>query len=249
MRWSFELPGATVLMVATGMALSSIGCYLPMSTAAPQNPDTVRKGNFGVTFHGEYQAIDLLATPARAPDPAAPERYPSAELPTFHMDVAYGVSSRLDLELGVDGLLVVALPVPTGLSAGVRYQLVRSSSVDVSLASRFGVLYGSSKDKEGTSGHGQLHHVHAALALRLKQAKWRPGLALSVVPARAMTELSSGESRNVDALAASSTFSLTLGSGRMQLSPFVNVGILSTDNVRGTSAFFGVGLAACFRAN
>ena len=236
------------LFAACPLALLA-GCFLPVSTAAPQSASTVGAGSAGVTMYGEFPTLDLLGTETQA---TSEVDYAIAPLPTMTLAAAYGLGERLDVEVGLDGVMYIVLPLPLGGSIGLRYQAVDSPGLALALFGRAGYVgLGVSDAEENdpnsthsvTATYGQAGVVAQARAL----GPFRPGLALAIMPARVHNEIKSETAENFGAVAASATVNLTFAIGWFEATPFVNFVAFDSPNLKGRHAFATFGTAFSIR--
>lgn len=213
------------------LALGLTGCILPLSTAAPQSATTVGKGRFGATLYAEAPTVDLLAA---EDDPGKDLANALAPSPTMSLQVAYGLTDRLDLEVAADGtLLYFVVPAPLGGSAGARYQILRNERVALAAAGRVGRVSATAEWDGEDIGGSALYGGLTVAAQAFPRGVVRPGLAISYLPISIAYEHDGGETDRFTAHVASLTASLTFAAGGLELAPFGNVAFLSSDYLDG----------------
>jgi hypothetical protein len=222
------------------LVLALGGCYVPLGTA-PAPIARTTAGGAGLTVSGEYPALELSTLPVTPPDPAGPHRYPKSRFVPILVQLALGVSRRVDVEIGSD-LILPLIPVPNGANAGVRVQVLDGETFEATVAARGGFLRRRSSHDELV---GEVTVTAGYLALGAA-ARWKtflkPAAALNLQPVYA--HFRDGEPLD-DLLGASAVVALgvTLPIGRLEILPTGWVGGFTSNNVRGFSPYAGVGLA------
>jgi hypothetical protein len=195
----------------------------------------VGHGHYGAVFSADHPTVDLLATTREEPDPADPHHYPRASFPSFQLRVARGLSETVDVELGVEGAVYV-VPIPFGASLGARHHFYRAGTLAMTWSGRLG--YAAATDASGTD---KASVVYGVLAWNADLAAWRlvrPGLALSVMPMRVRPDVAAFPQGDLYVLSSSVTLKVALGSF---FTPFVDAGLVTSENVRGQELHVGVG--------
>lgn len=241
-----------VVTLAAWAWLSATACYVPVSGSAPLGAKTAGKGQLAATAVIEYPVIDQLATTAQPPDAAAPNRYPRANAPYAHVQLSYGLTQALDIDLGLTGELQAILPLPHGAFVGARYVPVRTGAVHLGVGLAAGYAgFGASTHSEPFEGR-TVTAYYAALSASATIAAWRrvrPVIGLTVLPIHAQPHIDGVDAAAVRGLGASLTAGLAIGPLEVgtvrvrSLVPFATAGVLTSDNVRGTDLYVTAGLA------
>src|SRR6185295_18585169 len=108
-------------------------CILPVSTGAPQPATTVGQGHIGVALNGEAPVLDLIAkdTGSGSGSNGYTSTYGESPAAAGSLTFAYGIGPDTDLEIAGEGAFYYyILPLPTGISAGIRQHLIGSDTVD-----------------------------------------------------------------------------------------------------------------------
>ncbi len=240
---TLSLRSLLLLLMAT-----STGCFLPLSTAAPQSARTLGQGQFGVTFYAEMPTLDLLASQTDAQD----EEYAIAPFPTATAQIGVGVTDSLDIEAALDGQLwFYVLPLPLGGSLGARYQVLYNQDMAIAVAGRVGYVgFGVSEVDETTdvtetvsATYGVLTGVIQAMPDRV----FRPSLAVSVIPASVKNEIINEAAENYGAVSTAATITLAIGAGPLEVGPFVNLVYFNSPNLSGTASFATGGVSIALR--
>ena len=222
------------------------GCYVPVSTSAPQDPRALGQEAWGASASVEYAPVDMLETVTTAPEAAAPGRYPITTVPAYRLELQRGITPETDVSLGVEGGLYVALPLPHGVSAGIRHHWLDAAWIDVGLALRMGYVGFFATRDEAPSQGSKVGVAFAALTANTRFGSvggLQPGLAITVQPMRVMPALREADIDDLSALGLSATLSVTYRG----ITPFVDAGLVTSDNVRGTAPRISVGLAKSWR--
>lgn len=226
------------------MPLLLSGCFLPLVTSAPQSATTVGKGKAGLSMYTEFPSPNLTAGALRQTgDPVSPSLSGVAQ-------VAYGLSERLDLELGVEGMFYLfVFPLPTGASAGARYQLLDGGAFDVAIAGRAG-LSGYSWRGGGEPGTSSIRSQQAVLSISGQYARgwFRPGAAVSFIPVR-MDYRIGDSSGSLGGLTSSATLNLALDFGVVELTPFLGAVLVTGLELPQSSLMPQAGLSLAFRGD
>lgn len=231
------------LVSLLGLALCAhTACFLPLSTAAPQSARTLGKGNFGAVYYSEMPTVDLLA--------AEEDRleYAISPFPTASIQLGYGITDKLDIEVAADGTLYLFfLPLPIGGSVGARYQVLYNKNLAVALAGRVGYV-----GVPGTGGSGEQYPVSSrygavsAVAQLMPDGPFRPSMAVNFLPASVkVTDMDTTERFGAGAL--SFTVTLGIGGGPYEFGPFVNLVYFNSPNLAGSSRFVTAGAAFSIR--
>lgn len=230
--------------LATLAALA--GCYVPVSTSAPQDPRALGQGAWGASASIEYAPVDMLETVTTAPEAAAPGRYPITTVPAYRLELQRGLTPETDVSLGVEGGVYVALPLPHGVSAGIRHHWIDAAWIDLGLALRMGYVgFFATRDDAPLQG-SKVGVTYAALTANARFGAvggLHPGLAITVQPMRVTPDLREAAIDDLFALGLSTTISVTYRG----ITPFVDLGLVTSDNIRGTAPRISAGLAKSWR--
>ncbi len=235
------------VMAAVPLAWLAAGCFLPVSTAAPQSALTVGKGSMGATLYSEFPTLDLLAT--QTDEDPDQEGYITAPMPTATFQLGYGITDRLDLEVAVDGVLYFVLPLPLGGSIGGRYQVLDRGNIALAASARLGYV-GLGTSDSGSEGDVSVSAAYGAITLASQlfpRGVFRPGLAFSVMPASITNEIKGSAADRYFATAASVTFTAGLGLGPLEVGPFANLVYFASPNLHGTTTLATGGLMLALR--
>jgi hypothetical protein len=242
------LTGAAALLVV----VSSSGCFLPVSTAAPQSATTVGKGNVGATLYGEFPTVDLLSTQTDDDDDS--EGYGMAPLPTATFQLAYGITDKADLEVALDGVLYIIIPLPLGGSIGGRLQLIDRDKFAVAASGRvgyvgLGVNDSLESDSEREVGVSAAYTSITMTAQFMPRGFFRPAAAMTFMPARVTNEIRGETPENFTATTMSVTLTGMLGLGPLEAGPFINLVHFSSPNLAGTTSFATGGIMLALRGS
>lgn len=218
-------------LVALVLVTTSSGCFLPLSTAAPQSATTVGKGRLGATFYGEMPTADLLAS-----ENPTGEDFATAPSPTMTFQVAYGLADSFDLEAALDGQMWLFLvPLPLGASIGGRLAIAESETLAVAAAGRIGSISGEAElDNGGDNVGGSATYGSLTLTGQLNpRGAVRPGAALSYLPASVKYDPEGQGTEHFSAHAVALTGSLTFALGNLEVAPFANLTYLTSDRIDG----------------
>lgn len=225
------------------------GCYLPLGTAAPQPATTVGQGNLGASFHAEVPVVDLLATQT---EDGGGSDYELSPFPTASLEVAFGLGDRLDLEVGLDGTLYFwLLPMPLGASAGLRGMVRETDALAFALAGRVGYVGLGVEDEVERTGEdlavSALYGKVTGAAQLNPRGAFRPGLALSILPAQVRNDALDDAERRFGAMSASATVHATIAVRGVHIGPFVNFVYFDSPNLRGSEGFVSGGIFLALR--
>jgi hypothetical protein len=239
-----------LLLAALALALlaTASGCFLPMGTAAPQSAKTVGRGGYATSFHAELPTINLIAEDQdeQGQDGDQLVVAPSASM---HFGVQFGLTDRLDLELGVEGALYLfLLPIPTGASGGFRYQIVQGGPLDLAIAARGGYVGISGDDGDQPSdGDWSASAKFGSFSLvgQLADGPVRPLAAVNLMPAFIDQDLPDQAPESFTGIASSLTIGVAFVAGHFQLTPFATLAYFGSTEIDGAGTFsFGVSIAA-----
>lgn len=218
------------LLLATAV---SSGCFLPMTTAAPQTASTLGKGNFGATAYAEFPSVNLTATAARGNDPVQQgSNEIIAPSLTGVAQFSYGLTDSLDLEFGAEGMLYLfILPLPTGLHAGARYQLLETDSWRVATAARLGFSTFSTTTDGRANRINAFHGMGSAVVQWVRLPVFHPSLSVSLFPANVRFDATGVGVGNMWTLAGSSALNLTLDFGLVEISPYLGMVAFTSPNL------------------
>jgi hypothetical protein len=236
--------GIGLVAVAAAAALLG-GCFLPVGTAAPQSAATVGTGRFGMSFHTEAPTLNLIADSSDNQSGA----YSIAPAASMSFGVQYGLDRHLDLEVSAEAALYLFfLPIPTGATAGLRYQLIDGPGFDVALAGKLGwvSLSTSSSDSMGNTTEERASARYASLSgvIALHDGPLRPLLAVNLMPASVYTNVNGATS--FTGLGSSITLGVTFVAGNMQITPFGALTYFASQSVEG-SGYWSVGISFAAR--
>lgn len=227
------------LVFCAVVVLVGSGCFLPLSASAPQSATTVGARQAGVTAYVEFPSPDLGGTISDREMKISPSLSGVAQ-------VAYGLTDTLDLELGAEGMLYLFIvPVPTGLSAGGRYQFLEGGEVDAAFAGRLGWT-GFSATVNGEEHWIRSRYAMLSISGQRAAGTFRPGAALSLVPAAVEFNVD-GASGDRWALTASATVNLAFDFGAFELTPYIGGVFFTGDAVSRPTLFPQGGLALALR--
>jgi hypothetical protein len=220
--------------------LLAAGCFLPISTAAPQPARTVGKGEWGLSFSSELPTLNLIAEDMTAEGDSRPDDL-VAPANSMTLGVQYGLTNHIDLEAYAEGAMIVFIvPVPLGGSAGLRAHMIHTDFLDLALAGRVGHIGVTSDDD-----HADATYLAGSVVLQLNPGgRFRPGIALQELPATIDVALSGEMPSTFKGAASSLTFSLEYAGDYVSFTPFVTVTSFDSpdiDSARFVS--FGVQLA------
>jgi hypothetical protein len=237
---------ALVLAVGFGS-----GCVLPLTSAAPQSATTVGRQNLGVTGYVEFPSTNLAASRASAALPITP-------FINGVVQGAYGVADNIDLEFGLEGMLYLFfLPIPTGIHAGTRVQVLDTPNFHAALAGRVGYSSFSSSTGSSTStSSGEttikaLDFAATGVFQFVGIPVFNPSLAVSVYPSNVWYSNTSSalpiERLSFPTVAASATLNLTLDFGTVELTPFFGLVLFYSPHLGNSVYFPQGGLALAIR--
>jgi hypothetical protein len=229
---------ARALVVSAALAA---GCHVPVSTATPQRPTTSGAGGWSVAGQLEAPVVDMLATVASEPSAATPNRYPWAEFPAFELEVAYGASERLDVEVGVQGGLYFVVPIPHAAFAGVRHHAYAGRRHDVGWFARAGyggfLAFWNEVPYDGS--RVRVAYGSTGAAWRMTWRAVRPGLSLAAHPMRVTPDIAGPAVDDFLALGTTATLSVDYRA----VTPFVSGGLIVSEHARGNAPVLSAGLA------
>ena len=236
--------------MALVVAAPSSGCFLPISTAAPQSATTVGKGNMGATIYGEFPTVDLLST--QTDDAEESDGYGLAPLPTTTFQLAYGITDKADLEVALDGVLYIIIPLPLGGSIGGRLQLIDRDRFAVAASGKvgyvgLGVNGEPDSDPDGEVGVSAAYTAITMTAQFMPRGFFRPAAAMTFMPARVTNEIKGETPENFMATTMSITLTGMLALGPVEAGPFVNLVYFSSPNLAGTATFATGGIMIALR--
>ncbi|HUJ63724.1 MAG TPA: hypothetical protein VLX92_34730 [Kofleriaceae bacterium] len=203
------------------------GCFLPVGTGAPMPATTLGRGHFGVAISAEAPTVDLVAEDKGSnASTDYTSSYAGAPAAWLSFGMAYGLTDDTDLEGSIDGELWLGfLPLPTGLSAGLRHHLGSTDALDFAIAGRVGgVSLGDAEvDASGNATNDTASALYGALQFTV-QKRWgwgRPLLALNVMPFRITRAIDGDPLQKFDGIATSLTFALMLVGEHVQAGPYI----------------------------
>ena len=234
---------AHALLGSLSLALGA--CFLPLSTGAPQSASTVGKNQVGLTAYAEAPTVDLQATT----DEPSSDDYDFSPLPTVTMEGAYGLTDNLDIELALDGVLYVIVPLPLGGSIGLRQQIVDTPKLAVALSARLGyVQLGVESNVDALrNNYSAIYGKATAAAQYNPRGRVRPGAALTLAPARIEIDGSEQAAMEFDARSATLSTTLSIAFGDVELGPFVNVVYFDSGRLHGSTVFYSGGFMVALR--
>jgi hypothetical protein len=242
------------LAFAFALALTAVtalsGCFLPIGTAAPQSAKTIGEGGYGTSLHAELPTINLVAED-EAEQGRDGDRVVANPSASMNFGFTYGLTNKLDLEIGVEGaLLLFVVPIPTGLSGGVRYQAFHSDAFAIAVAARGGYvgISGSVEDSQDpdTDWSASARFGQFTAVGQLSTGPVRPLIALSAMPLLVDSDLPDQNAERFTALAATATVGATFVAGTFQLTPFGALTYFGSPEIDGVSTF-SVGVSFAFR--
>ncbi len=240
-----------LLLMAMAAALCS-GCFLPLTTGAPQSASTLGKGKAGGAAYAEFPSVNLAGVAREGtenPLPGVDGDAVSASISGV-AQFSFGLTDSLDLELGVEGMLYLLLiPLPTGAHAGLRYQLVDTPSWKVAVATRVGhSRFTGSSSISGETRLRSFNGMLSGVAQLTTMRTFHPSVALSLYPSYVThtgAELGQGEMLT---LAGALTLNLTFDLGLVELTPNVGMVVFHSPRLRSARVLPQVGLAFALRS-
>ncbi len=216
-----------------------------MSTGAPQSATTVGKGEVGLTAYAEAPTVDLQAS---SEDPYTGD-YDYSPLPTMSVEAAFGLTDNLDLELGLDGVLYFVVPVPLGASLGLRQQVVDMPELAVAINARVGYvqLTENSSNSEVREEFDGVYGKLTGVARYNPHGVVRPGIALTLAPARVYLDRANETPTHYDARSATLSATLAIALGNFELGPFANLVAFDSPRLQGGAVFYTGGFMFAWR--
>jgi len=231
------LPRLASLLLLLALAALGSGCFLPIATGSPQKAETMGAGRYGTSFSAELPNLNLTAADEDSnPDTSELVIAPAASM---SFGLQYGLADHVDLELTIDGAMYLfLLPLPLGVSGGVRAQAYDSPGLDVAVAGRLGYLGLSAGDGESNSDAASAYYGVASGVVQIGSGAARPGLAVTLVSS-AVPSACFGGTTDCDGLSTSATMARHLGRGRVSIAPFVSLTHFASADLAGASFFSG----------
>src|SRR5688572_17569584 len=112
----------TVAAALASCAVLSAACSIPLGAAMPQSATTLGHGNVGGAL--KMQWPDINPTSYALPDGSGSGLVLGTGQAPMSLEMSYGLTDFLDVEASLDGAFVYILPLPMGVSAGARVQVV-----------------------------------------------------------------------------------------------------------------------------
>jgi hypothetical protein len=245
-----------VLLLALASLGASAGCFLPISTAAPQPARTVGRHEWGWSFSSEIPTLNLIAKDDTSTDSSGDLNSLEAPANSMNFGVAFGLTNHIDLEANVEGaMMAFVIPLPLGASAGLRAHLVHNELFDLALASRVGHLgltdgsSSSSSSSGDDSDHADATYFTVSGVIQFNPGgSVRPSLALQTMPAYIDVDLSGEDPRSYKGAASSLTFSLEFVASSVSIIPFLAVTSFDSPDID-SARFVSGGIAFQHRPN
>jgi len=223
-------------LLAVAAALLA-GCYLPVSTAAPQPARTVGKHEWGFSFSTEIPTLNLIAKGDQSTDASGDPDDLVAPANSMDLGLAFGLTNHIDLEANVEGaMMIFVVPLPLGVSGGVRVHVIHNDVFDLAVAGRVGHI--GLSDSTDTSSADDTNHADATYLAGSGVIQFnpngslRPSIALQEMPATIDVDLSGEPARTYKGAASSLTFALELVADRVSITPFVSVTSFDSPDIR-----------------
>ena len=184
---------------------------------APQPARTVGKGKWAFNFSSELPTLNLIADDRDTTDPDTGEESEPDDLVapanSMNLGVSLGLTNHVDLEVNVEGaMLGFIIPLPLGVSGGVRAHLIHNEYFDLGVAGRVGYLglsLGGVDDGSGNDDEDHADATYGALSAVLQlnpDGIARPGIAVSEMPASIDLDLAGEDPSTFRGVASSVTF-------------------------------------------
>ncbi len=234
-----SLRSAVVVPVVLLGAVLGAGCFLPISTAAPQPARTVGQGQWGATFSNELPTLNLIAqdTTTNPQGGSTPDDL-VAPASAMELGLAYGLTDHVDLEVNAEGaMMVFIVPIPLGISGGVRAHIIHNDVFDLALAGRVGHI-GLTTNVSVNGGESKEDHADAtyfagSVVIQLNpEGRVRPGLTLQEMPATVDVALSGEDPSTFKGAASSVTLSLELLANSVSITPFLAVTSFDSPDIK-----------------
>lgn len=213
------------------------GCYLPISTAAPQPARTVGKGGWGVSFSSEIPTLNLIAKGDQRTDASGNPDDLVAPANSMDFGLAYGLTNHIDLEANVEGaMMIFVVPLPLGVSGGVRVHIIHNDVFDLAVAGRIGHIgLSDSTDSQSAddTNHADATYLAGSGVIQLNPGGTvRPSIALQEMPATIDVDLAGEAARTYRGAASSLTFALELVADHLSITPFVSLTSFDSPDIR-----------------
>lgn len=237
------------------LAQSAAGCFLPISTAAPQPARTVGRHEWGWSFSSEIPTLNLIAKNDTSTDSSGDLNSLEAPANSMNFGLAFGLTNHIDLEANVEGaMMAFVIPLPLGASAGLRAHLVHNDIFDLALASRVGHLgltdsTSSSSSSSDDTDHADATYFTVSGVIQFNPAgSVRPSFALQTMPAYIDVDLSNQAPRSYKGAASSLTFAIEFVASSVSIIPFLAVTSFDSPDID-SARFVSGGIAFQHRPN
>jgi hypothetical protein len=228
------------ILIAAAGALLLGGCFLPISTAAPQPARTVGKHAWGFSFSSEIPTLNLIAKgDDQSTDASGDPDDLVAPANSMNLGLQFGLTDHIDLEASVEGaMMIFVVPLPLGVSGGVRVHIIHNDVFDLAVAGRVGHI-GLSDSTDSDSGNtDDTNHADATYFAGSGVIQFnttgllRPSIALQEMPATIDVDLSGEAPRTYNGAATSLTFALEFVADGVSVTPFIAVTSFDSPDIR-----------------
>jgi hypothetical protein len=164
---------------------------------------------------------------------------------SMNLGVQYGLTNHIDLEAYAEGAMIVfVVPVPLGVSGGIRAHIIHTDLLDLALAGRVGHIGVTSDDD-----HADATYFAGSAVLQFNPGgRFRPGVALQELPATIDVALSGEMPSTFKGAASSLTLSLELVGDHISFTPFVTVTSFDSPDID-SARFISFGVQVARRNN
>jgi hypothetical protein len=225
------------IFVASAALFAGGGCYLPISTAAPQPARTVGKHAWGFSFSTEIPTLNLIAKGDQSTDASGDPDDLVAPANSMNLGLQFGLTNHIDLEANVEGaMMIFVVPLPLGVSGGVRVHIIHNDVFDLAVAGRIGHI--GLSDSDGSSSADDTNHADATYLAGSGVIQFnpngttRPSIALQEMPATIDVDLSGEAPRSYKGAATSLTVGLEFVADGVSVTPFVSVTSFDSPDIR-----------------